>query len=435
VLGSAAVQAGPASEASTLPPGSYAVNPEELITLDGLSSGGGKPAFAPAEKALAAQATRPASRTAVLKSDTVQVQKFGPQTFVPGRTYLLKFKARAAPSDKPMVVAMHFLSNDRSQVFRSFPAIFKAADGSEQQIRFIAPAFVGAAELAVASNGNQLTLEDVSLKMQEPMRLTEPIASREGSYVPSGYQLAFNDEFNGATLNRDKWFTRYLYENGRLDHLQSERQRYSDNDNHQVANGVLSLVARKAAGGNYESGAIRSDWTTRYGYFEARVKMPSGKGVFPAFWLNPDADDKGKATWPPEIDIFEMVNDGNSEKTNMLHTGVIQKQAGKKREYRYTDPAFDTKWSFWRAPFRFDEGWHTIGAEWTPDSVTTFVDGKKIVTFGYEWNHNNGTLAEPAHIILNLAIGGDWAGRNGIDDSAFPQALQVDWVRAYKKAD
>jgi beta-glucanase (GH16 family) len=249
--------------------------------------------------------------------------------------------------------------------------------------------------------------------------------------------LAFNDEFNGTSLNMDKWFTRYIYDGGTRDHLNDEQQRYRDNNNHVIANGILSLVARKVSsndpqGVNYESGMIRSDWTTRYGYIEARVKMPGGVGMWPAFWLNPDVSEAGAATWPPEIDIFEFVNNGVEDLPNMLHTGVVQ-LPGIPETYLYADPAFSKQWTFWWAPFKFTDDWHTISAEWTPTSVTTFVDGRKIMTRAYDWKDASAQLAGPAHILLNLAVGGSWAGRHGIDDSAMPESFQIDWVRAYKK--
>lgn len=65
--------------------------------------------------------------------------------------------------------------------------------------------------------------------------------------------------------------------------------------------------------------------------------------------------------------------------------------------------------------------------------MTLFVDGLKVCTLTYQWNYGDGTLAGPAHILLNFAVGGAWAGRHGVDDTAFPQAFQIDWVRAYKK--
>jgi beta-glucanase (GH16 family) len=259
-----------------------------------------------------------------------------------------------------------------------------------------------------------------------------------GSYLPACYALVFNDEFNGTSLNRSKWFTRFIYQNETADRLNDEQQRYADNGNHQIANGILSLVARKVgstdpAGVDYESGMLRSDFTFRYGYVEARVRMPGGKGVWPAFWLDSDVADNGRIGWPPEIDIFEIVNNGQDDTMNMLHTGVIMPSGVAAAPFTYADAAFNKTWTYWRAPFDFDDGWHTVAAEWTPDGVSTFVDGKKIVTRPYAWNLADGSAAGKAHILLNLAIGGAWAGRYGIDDSAFPQALQINWVRAYQK--
>jgi beta-glucanase (GH16 family) len=155
--------------------------------------------------------------------------------------------------------------------------------------------------------------------------------------------------------------------------------------------------------------------------------------VWPAFWLNSDVSDSGVLGWPPEIDIFEVVNNGQDDTMNMLHTGVIMPSGVAAAPFTYADAAFNKTWTYWRAPYDFNGGWHTVAAEWTPEGVSTFVDGKKVVTRSYAWNLADGTAAGKAHILLNLAIGGAWAGRYGIDDSAFPQALQINWVRAYQK--
>lgn len=354
----------------------------------------------------------------------------------PGKAYRLKVKARKLSDAGSATVSLNIRIPKSYQAIRTHRITINSTSYVEQEISFTAPPYAGISDLVVQPSGARVIVDMVSMTEREAMVQTEPIESTAHSHAPAGYELVFNDEFNGSTLNKSKWWTRMIYSGGTQDRLNDEQQRYRDNQNHVVANGVLSLIARKVTSGavngiDYESGMIRSDWTTRYGYFEARVKMPGALGVWPAFWLNSDVSEKGQLTWPPEIDIFEMVNNGVEDTTDMLHSGVSL-QSGMTSPITYLDSAFNTTWTFWRAPFRFDADWHTVGAEWTPEQVTVYVDGKKIYTRYYKWVYNDLSVAGPAHIILNLAVGGSWAGRHGIDASAFPQALQIDWVRAYR---
>lgn len=274
-----------------------------------------------------------------------------------------------------------------------------------------------------------------------------PAIGTNASYVPAGYVLVFADEFNGPQLETTNWWTRYIYNNGMLDTLNDERQLFRENTNHVMTGASLQLTARKAPTKNkrfqYESGMIRSKTTFKYGYFEARLKVPGGLGVWPAFWLNSDATAEGKLSWPPEIDILEFVNNGKDDRADMLHIGAVV-HGGKGRTnvwggaQIYTDPSFKGKGSggYYYAPFKFPEAFHIYALLWdTDDTVTWLVDGKKILTIGYKWVYANGTDAPYAHVLLNLSIGGQWAGRYGIDDTAFPQALEVDYVRVYQKPD
>lgn len=356
----------------------------------------------------------------------------------PGQAYTLVVKARKDSADATATVAMRFRKPRYSESFRTYTANVAEPGWQDIRIDFTAPAYTGMADVILTAKSGHLVIDSASLKARDAIAQTEPIESTAGSFVPPGYTLAFNDEFNGTTLNRSKWFTRYIYGAETSDHLNDEKQHYRDNDNHRVADGVLSLVARKVSstaawGMNYESGMIRSDWTTRYGYFEARVKMPGGVGLWPAFWLNSDVDEAGRLGWPPEIDIFEFVNNDVEDRTNMIHQSVVRQTSTTDVALTFNDTSFSTSNNDYYAPFNFNEGWHTVGCEWTPDQVTFYVDGVKTATRHYTWTYNDGSLAGPAHILLNLAVGGSWAGRHGIDDTAFPQAMQVDWVRAYKK--
>lgn len=268
-------------------------------------------------------------------------------------------------------------------------------------------------------------------------------ASGVGSYVPEGYSLVFNDEFNGTKLDRTKWATRYIYANGTLDRLINEAQVYRDNNNHVMHDGMLSLTARRVADG-YESGMLRSKWefkptpTTSY-YLEARARMPAGKGVWPAFWLNSGYTPTGRLNWGPEIDIFEFVVDGLYENPptrpmNMVHHNVITHDGKIPSTTTYMDPNFQQQWNIYRANADLTADFHTYGLLWTSTEVSFYVDGVLTNTRTYSWIYDSdGAPAGPAHILLNLAIGGDWAGRYGIDDSAFPQALDLGWVRVYSK--
>jgi beta-glucanase (GH16 family) len=243
----------------------------------------------------------------------------------------------------------------------------------------------------------------------------------------AGWTQVFDDEFPGTALDRSAWATRLIYEHETLDHLNDEAQRYRDNANHLVADGRLSLMARKVGQG-WESGMIRSTQTFYYGYFETRVKFPKGRGIWPAFWLDSDYDKDGNLSWPPEIDIFEFVVNGREDKENMIHSaGSISK--GLRLHFDRADPKFNLHLNDYFADGPLNDDWHVFGLLWLPHAYSVFLDGKELYSRNFEWIGSNNRLAPPAHVILNFALGGQWAGRYGIDESQYPQSFQVDYVR------
>ena len=267
-------------------------------------------------------------------------------------------------------------------------------------------------------------------------------------FVPNGYVLVFNDEFNQPALDTSKWWTRIIYNDGMLDRLNDEQQKYRENNNHVMTGTELQLTARKVRdndpkGLNYESGMIRSKTTFKYAYFEARVKMPAGKGVWPAFWMTSDANDQGHATWPPEMDVFEFVNNVKDDRPDMIHTGAVDHKPkdGKPSPWQgkclfSAEKIVKAKGigAYYYAPFNFPDDYHIFGFLWdTDDTLTWYIDGVKLITVHYNWVTQDGSPAPYAHILFNLAIGGQWAGRYGIDDSAFPQSLHLDYLRVYQK--
>jgi beta-glucanase (GH16 family) len=356
----------------------------------------------------------------------------------PGKSYSLVIKAKTLQAGAGEV-AVVFREPAYDSTFRTYKAAVSSTAYTDVRIDFTVPAYSGVVDLVLKANGVPFIVDSASLTAREPIALTEAVTDTTHAYVLPGYVLAFNDEFNGTELDRKKWFTRYMYAGETQDHLGDELQRYRDNNNHVLENGILKLTARKVGpddqAGSYESGMIRSDWATHYGYYEARVKMPGGRGVWPAFWLDASvrAGD-GLMSWPPEIDIFEyVVNDTSSLRNMIFHNVHINANApgGNTSTVMSAHPDWNEQWRYWTAPYNFNDGWHTIGAEWTPTKVTTYIDGVKIVERTISWDTIGG-LAGPAHILLNLGIGGSWPGFD-IDDTVFPQALQIDWVRAYKK--
>jgi beta-glucanase (GH16 family) len=266
--------------------------------------------------------------------------------------------------------------------------------------------------------------------------LASPLIVASKSAAADGWSVVFEDGFSQSSLDTAQWYTRFIYNNGTMDHFNNELQRYRENGNHVLQDGVLNLIAKGPnSSGLYTSGMIRSRQTFRYGYFEARIKMPPGRGMFPAFWLNSDYDETGYLSWPPEIDIMEFAPNGVTEFPNIVHSNVAlsspNTQGG---QWLYRDSNFNSQYKFYRAPGDMTKDWHVYGMLWdTDDTVTVYLDGRKLWQRTYRWLYKDGRRAGPAHILVNLAVGGDWAGAGGIDNTAFPASLQVDYVRVCQR--
>lgn len=262
-----------------------------------------------------------------------------------------------------------------------------------------------------------------------PPAMAAPVPALPAPVRDKPYRLVKNWDFartvTDLTALREEFFTRYIYNNGRQDALNDEWQRYRDNDNHQFENGALALVARapaELAKGKIESGMLRSKWSGQYGYFECRVKVPGGRGLWPAFWLNPQ---DGK--WPPEIDILEIVNNGRDTTRNsfhFLHTGSQEKMPpptvsllNQHKSYR---PGFD-----------YQDDFHTFAVDWEKDRVRHFVDDVLVVDRAFRWTHRDGSDGGAAHVLLNLAVGGQWPGPPE-GPGIFPAKLLVQHMRVWQ---
>ena len=239
------------------------------------------------------------------------------------------------------------------------------------------------------------------------------------SFVPEGYRMVWQDEFSGAS---SELATKWRFEDwapGRVNH---ELQRYTPDDRRTsfVEDGALHIVARKD-GKQVISARMNTRGSWLYGYMEAAIWLPEGKGTWPAFWMMPDDMSRG---WPAcgEIDILEEVGVHADYTSSSIHCQAYNHVKGtQKTAERLTAGA--------------ESGYHVYGLEWTADYIRTYVDGKKLLEFKNDQAGNDDTwpFNKKFFITLNLAWGGDWGGMSGVDESALPCTMRVDYVRVYQK--
>lgn len=244
------------------------------------------------------------------------------------------------------------------------------------------------------------------------------------------YELVWSDEFDGTELNSDNWS--YEIGNGNWGWGNGEEQYYTDRpENIRVEDGFLTIEARKEnfEGQKYTSARIitKNKQDFAYGKIETRIKVPSGTGTWPAFWM------LGYGSWPRagEIDIMEHVGYEPKSIHTALHT--LTKNGGNGQNSLATQVLNEN----------VTDEFHTITMEWVEeelfgyDRIHIYVDGVKTTTFGEtaqlqesgDWPFN-----DQFYFILNLAIGGSWGGARGIDDTIFnnPVIYQIDYVRVYQ---
>ncbi len=230
----------------------------------------------------------------------------------------------------------------------------------------------------------------------------------------SGFELVWADEFNGNAVDTTNW----NFETGG-EGWGNHEQEYYQSANASTENGNLIITGRREAAG--KNNFTSSRMTTKgkheflYGKMEARIKIPVGQGIWPAFWMlgaNIDSLD-----WPAcgEIDIMEHIN-----KDSLLYgtphwdnNGHVQK--GDTLKYTPSD-------------------YHVYGVEWDENRLQWFLDGNKF----HELNISDSSASteefhRPFFLLLNMALGGDWPGQV-IDETKLPAKMYIDYVRVYRKS-
>jgi hypothetical protein len=254
----------------------------------------------------------------------------------------------------------------------------------------------------------------------------------------------FGDDFVNSNVDMEKWWTRYVYNNGMLDYLNDEWERYRESGNHVLDGNVCRLVAQKHNGEFWPSGMLRSkdcyniadgnEW-----YFEGRLQVPSFLGSWTGFWIagserNPGDDQS--VPWPPEIDQCEIVNNGKDDTTHMLHiNGQVLNWDTNPQKYAGTWAAenFNWQWMYYWSDADLSQGFHTYGLYYRRPEFVAYLDRKPIYAATYDWVADDGQPMPGAYLFANLAVGGQWAGRYGVDDSALPQSLDIDYIRVFQR--
>ncbi|MFT0716768.1 family 16 glycosylhydrolase [Flagellimonas lutimaris] len=203
-----------------------------------------------------------------------------------------------------------------------------------------------------------------------------------------------------------------------------ELQYYTDRpENVNVQNGVLLITAREESfeGSSYTSARLvtKDKFEQRYGRFEARIRLPYGQGIWPAFWmLGADIDEN---PWPGagEIDIMEYRGQNPTLLIGSVHGPGYSGGEAISKEYNLVNDRFDT-------------GFHIFGIEWGPEYVNFYVDDVLYNQITPEDVTGTWVFNKPFYILMNLAVGGTFVGSPN-EETEFPQTMLVDYVRVYKE--
>ena len=266
--------------------------------------------------------------------------------------------------------------------------------------------------------GSFLTNCQSETSAQENIQST-PETTSTVTTLQSELALVWSDEFDATTLNLDNW----TYELGDgCPNLcgwgNSELQEYTD-DNHRLEDGMLIISAQKISTSNYTSTRIitKGKQEFQYGKIEARVKVPSGAGMWPAFWAL--GNDIETNSWPNcgEIDIIEYVGKNPGQIFTSVHTAS---SFGNTINTQITPTP------------NVEDDFHVYSIEWNKDFIEFFFDDSRVYRYAPQiQNNETWPFNKPFFFILNLAVGGNFGGpvANNIE---FPREFIIDYVRVYQ---
>ncbi len=240
---------------------------------------------------------------------------------------------------------------------------------------------------------------------------------------PVEWELVWEDNFNTNGLPDENIWS---YEVGYIRNNEAQYYTEKRTENARVEDGSLIIEARKDNWDGHEvTSASINTYNKKnilYGRIEARAKLPTGKGTWPAIWMLGTSIMNG-AGWPDcgEIDIMENVGfDPNVIHAN-IHTKAYNHVLGTNKGNSTTI----------QKPYN---NFHVYAVEWFEDHMDFYLDDKLYFTFKNEKTGNDTwPFDKPHYLILNFAVGGAWGGQQGIDESIFPQKYYIDYVKVYKQ--
>ena len=285
----------------------------------------------------------------------------------------------------------------------------------------------GTVTLTVQANPKTITrtatVTIMSGTARKNISLSQAAAAQSAYNAPEGYSLVWQDEFDkGSELNADDW-THEVKNSGWVN---NELQNYVNHKTPEgnlvteIRGGKLRITALKENGKVYSGrvyAKVKEGW--KYGYIEASIKLPKGKGTWPAFWMMP----VNFRSWPAdgEIDIMEEVGYHPDYVSSSLHANAHVHSNN-------TQVTHEMKCEGAEGEF------HTYAILWTAQNITTYVDGKVQLSYDNRGlGRDDWPYDDPFYVILNLAWGGDWGGAQGVDESALPATMEVDYVRVFQK--
>lgn len=228
------------------------------------------------------------------------------------------------------------------------------------------------------------------------------------------------DEFNYTGMPDS---SRWSYDTGGHGWGNNELQYYCDSGNAWVNGSELVITAspENYKGMRYTSARLvsKGKGDFLYGRFEARAKLPAGLGTWPAIWMLPT--DWRYGGWPRsgEIDIMEHVGYDPEKVHISVHT----------KAYNHIDGTQKT--AFRQVPSAMD-GFHVYRVDWMPELIEGYIDDQLLFSFRNEHKRpDEWPFDQRFHWLLNVAVGGNWGGKNGVNPQAFPASLLIDYVRVY----